>query len=149
MKRALPALAGILLAAATAAATAQDLGRLFFTPEQRAELDARRKARVPDKSAAVVTESPSTTLDGYVKRSNGKSTVFLNGEPITEGADAQRAQVIPSRDDPSRAAIEVGERGRRIPLKVGESLDRGTGEVSDVIGKGEIEINPRKTKPRK
>jgi hypothetical protein len=140
VKRALPALAGILLATAAAAASAQELGRLFFTPEQRAELDARRKARVPDRPAAVVTESPSTTLDGYVKRSNGKSTVFLNGEPITEGADAKRAQVIPSRDDPSRAAIEVGEGGRRVPLKVGESLDRGTGEVSDVIGSGEVRV---------
>ncbi|MGA7984616.1 MAG: hypothetical protein WCA01_05480 [Burkholderiales bacterium] len=147
MKRALPALAGILLAAAAASAVAQDLGRLFFTPEQRAELDARRKARVPDRPAAVVTESPSTTLDGYVMRSNGKSTVFLNGEPITEGADAKRAQVVPSRDDPSRAAIELGEGGRRIPLKVGESLDRGTGEVSDVIGKGEIKVErPRSDK---
>ncbi|MGH8745856.1 MAG: hypothetical protein ACREUK_05140, partial [Burkholderiales bacterium] len=116
MNRALPALAGILLAAASAAAAAQELGRLFFTPEQRAELDARRKARVPDKPAAVLIESPSTTFDGYVKRSDGKSTLFLNGEPVTEGADAQRAQVIPSRDDPTRAAIEVGEGGRRIPL---------------------------------
>ena len=112
MKRALPALAGILLAAAAASAVAQDLGRLFFTPEQRAELDARRTARVPDRPAAVVTESPGTTLDGYVMRSNGKSTVFLNGEPITEGADAKRAQVVPSRDDPSRATLELGEGGR-------------------------------------
>ena len=140
MKRALSALIALLLAAASAAAAAQELGRLFFTPEQRAELDARRKARVPDKPAAVLIESPSTTLDGYVKRSDGKSTVWLNGEPVTEGADARRAQVIPSREDPSRAAIEVGEGGRRVPLKVGESLDRGTGEVNDVIGKGEIKV---------
>jgi hypothetical protein len=140
VKRTLPALAGILLAAAAATAAAQDLGRLFFTPVPRAALAGGRKARVPDKAAAVVTESPNTTLDGYVKRSNGKSTIFVNGEPITEGADARRAQVIPSRDDPSRAAIEVGEGGRRIPLKVGESLDRGTGEVSDVIGNGEVRV---------
>lgn len=147
MKRTLSALVGLLLATASAAAVAQELGRLFFTPEQRAELDARRKARVPDRPAAVLIESPSTTLDGYVKRSDGKSTVFLNGEAVTEGADAKRVQVIPSRDDASRATIEVGEGGRRIPLKVGESLDRGTGEVSDVIGKGEIKVErPRSEK---
>jgi len=136
---------GLLLAAASAAAVAQQLGRLFFTPEQRAELDARRKAGVPDKPAAVLIESPSTTLDGYVKRSNGKSTVWLNGEPVTEGTDAKRAQVIPSRDDPSRATIRVGEDGRRIPIKVGETLDRGTGEVSDVIGKGEIRVERQRS----
>jgi len=145
VKRALPALAGILLLTTAAAAAAQELGRLFFTPEQRAELDARRKARVPDKPAAVLIESPSTTLDGYVKRANGKSTVFLNGEPVTEGADAKRAQVVPSRDDPSRAALELGDGGRRIPLKVGESLDRGTGEVSDVIGNGEVKVERPKS----
>jgi hypothetical protein len=147
VRRTVTALVGLLLATASAAAVAQELGRLFFTPEQRAELDARRKARVPDKPAAVLIESPSTTLDGYVKRSDGKSTLWLNGEAVTEGADAKRAQVIPSRDDPSRAAIEVGEGGRRIPLKVGESLDRDTGEVSDVIGKGEIKVErPRSDK---
>ncbi len=148
MKRTVTALFGLLLATASAASAAQELGRLFFTPEQRAELDARRKARVPDKPAAVLIESPSTTFDGYVKRSNGKSTVFLNGEPITEGADAKRVQVVPSRDDPSRAAIELGEGARCIPLKVGESLDRGTGEVSDVIGKGEVKVNGRGAKAR-
>ena len=148
MKRSLSALVALLLAAASAAAAAQQLGRLFFTPEQRAELDARRKARVPDKPAAALIESPSTTLDGYVKRSDGKSTVFLNGEAVTEGADAKRAQVIPSRDDPSRAAIEVGEGGRRIPLKVGESLDRGTGEGSDVLGQGETRGKPRGSQER-
>lgn len=148
MTRVLPVLAGIVFAAAAVAAPAQELGRLFFTPEQRAELDARRKARVPDKPAAVLLESPSTTLDGYVKRSDGQSTVWLNGEPIREGADARRAQVIPSPNDPSRATLELGESGRRIPLKVGESVDRATGEVTDVIGKGEINVErPRSGKP--
>ena len=148
MKRVFPVLAGIVFAAASTAAAAQELGRLFFTPEQRAELDAQRKARVPDKPAAALLESPSTTLDGYVKRSNGQSTVWLNGEPVTEGADARRAQVVPSPNDPSRATLTVGETGRRIPLKVGESLDRATGKVSDVIGKGEIKVErPRSGKP--
>jgi len=136
-------LAGVLLAAGATTAAAQELGRLFFTPQQRAELDARRKARVPGKPAAVVIEAPSTTLDGYVKRSHGNSTVWLNGKPVTEGADTRRAGVSPSRSDPSRASIEVSEHGRRILLKVGESLDRGTGEVRDLIGGGRITLERR------
>ena len=62
------------------AAQAQELGRLFFTPEQRSSLDARRKARIPDKPAAVVVAAPVTRLDGYVKRSAGPATVWINGE---------------------------------------------------------------------
>ena len=64
----------------------QEVGRLFFTPDQRAALDARRKARVPDKPAAVAVASPTTRVDGFVKRSRGPSTVWVNGEPLPEGA---------------------------------------------------------------
>jgi hypothetical protein len=115
------------------AAISQEMGRLFFTPEQRAGLDARRKARVPDKPAAVVVSSPTTKLDGYVKRSGGTSTVWINGEPLPEGAgDAPRIG--------PRVSIPVGEGGPRAALRPGEVLDRGTGEVRDVIGDGEIRI---------
>jgi hypothetical protein len=119
---------------------AQDaLGRLFFTPEQREALDARRKARVPDKPAAApVVASPTTRLDGYVQRSGGRSTVFINGEPVPEGsADAPR--IDPAHRD-GRVPVTVGE-GARIPLKPGEVLDRGSGDVRDVIGDGEIRVH--------
>ena len=54
--------AGLLLSCSV---QAQELGRLFFTPEQRAALDARRRARVPDKPAAVpIVASPTTRVDG-------------------------------------------------------------------------------------
>ena len=114
-------------------AFAQDLGRLFFTPEQRAALDARRKARVPDKPAAAVVASPTTRVDGFVKRSSGPSTVWVNGEPLPEGSgDAPRIG--------PRVSVPLGEAGRRANLRPGETLDRGTGEVRDVIGDGEIRI---------
>lgn len=118
-------------------AQAQELGRLFFTPQQRADLDARRKARVPDKPAAAAVASPVTRLDGYVKRSGGPSTVWINGESITEGgADAPRIDRGPSES----VTIGVGEGGGRVRMKPGESLDRGNGEVHDVIGDGEIQV---------
>ena len=115
------------------ASASQEVGRLFFTPEQRAALDARRRARVPDKAAAVVVASPTTKLDGYVKRSGGPSTVWVNGEPLPEGAgDAPRIG--------PRVSISVGEGGRRATLRPGEAIDRDTGEVRDVLGDGEIRI---------
>lgn len=117
---------------------ADELGRLFFTPEQRAELDARRRARVPDRPAAAVVASPTTKLDGYVKRSTGPSTVWVNGEPLPAGPGE------PARIGP-KVSIPVGDGGRRAALKPGEELDRSTGEVRDVIGDGEIAVNP----PRK
>ena len=121
-------------------ARAQEIGRLFFTPQQRADLDARRKARVPDKPAAAAVASPVTRLDGYVKRSGAPSTVWINGESVTEGSpDAPRIDRGPS----GSVSIGVGEGGGRVRMKPGESLDRGNGEVHDVLGDGEIRIRRR------
>ena len=136
--------AGIVLAGAPNA-DAQELGRLFFTPEQRAALDARRKARVPDKPAAApVTESPVTRVNGAVRRAGGKSTVWVNGEMIPEDAQAEGARVTPRSPNPARVSIPSGENAPPRDLRVGESLDRGSGEVRDLIGEGEIRIGPRR-----
>ena len=106
---------------------AQDLGRLFFTPEQRAALDARRKARVPDKPAAApLVLSPTTRLDGYVRRSDGRSTVWVNGASVDD--------TRPQAD--GRVSVGVGDSRARVRLKPGEVLDRSSGEVTDLIGPG-------------
>jgi len=119
-------------------AAAQELGRLFFTPEQRAALDARRAARLPDKPAAVA-ESPTTRVDGYVKRSSGKSTVWVDGEAMPDGLQLEGLR-LQRGNDPTRVTVTIGEDGRRIVVRVGETLDRATGEVKDVIGDGEVRI---------
>jgi hypothetical protein len=111
----------------------QQLGRLFFTDEQRAALDARRKARVPDTpSAAPVVASPTTRLDGFVTRSGGPTTVWVNGEAAPESV---------VRSGGRSAAVRAGEGGARVELKPGQVLDRSSGEVRDVIGDGEIRIH--------
>ena len=139
-----------LAAAGTSSAQAQELGRLFFTPEQRAALDARRKARVPDKPAAVpVTESPVTRVNGAVQRGGGRSTVWVNGEMIQEDAQPDNARVLPRGPKPGGVSVPAGEGSRRYDMRVGESLDRGSGEVRDVIGEGEIKIGPRRATPTK
>ena len=144
---AIAVLLGSLLGAASAGA--QELGRLFFTPEQRAALDARRKARVPDKPAATPqAESPVTRINGTVQRSGGKSTVWVNGEALPEGAQAGGPQVAPRTAEQGRVSIPAGEGAQRYDLRVGESLDRGSGEVKDVLGEGEIRIGPQRAKPR-
>ena len=123
---------------------AQEFGRLFFTPEQRAALDARRKARIPDKPAASAVASPTTRMDGYVKRSGGPSTVFLNGEPILETSQPDSPR-LPRGKGEDKVSIPVGDGGVRVPLKPGEVLDSGSGEVYDGLGGGEIRV--RRARP--
>ena len=145
------ALVAVAIALAGAgSAQAQELGRLFFTPEQRAALDARRKARVPDKPAATpVTESPVTRVNGAVQRGSGKSTVWVNGEMIPEDVQPDGARLTPRSPKPGSVSIPEGENAPRRELRVGESLDRGSGEVRDVIGEGEIRIGPNRSATKK
>ena len=131
----------LAIAVALPARAADPLGRLFFTPAQRAALDARRKARVPDKPAAAMGVSPVTRIDGFVKRSHGPSTVWMNGESVSEGSPEAPRIESPEHGE-GAVSISVDESGRRVRLKPGESLDRGNGEVKDVIGDGEIQVRP-------
>jgi hypothetical protein len=126
----------VLCAAFSQALCAQEVGRLFFTPEQRGALDARRRARVPDKPApAPLVVSPTTRLDGFVRRSDGKSTVWVNGDT----ADDSRLL------NDGRVSVSAGDGDPRVPLKPGEVLDRDSGEVTDVLGpRGHIGIRQEK-----
>ena len=119
MKRAVLLL--LLLAAGTTLAgraEAQQLGRLFFTPQERAALDAQRRARVPDKPAASAP-SPVTRIDGRMQRKGQPATVWVNGEAVREGSESQTP-------------------GRRP--NVGGTVNQGTGEVRDVI-RGRIQVH--------
>jgi hypothetical protein len=76
-------------AATTTAASAPaspTLGRLFTTPAERAELDRRRRGEgLPVTLAPRATPTPTPpaprVVTGIVARSDGKSTVWVNGEP--------------------------------------------------------------------
>ena len=144
-------LAGLLGATFATNAGAQELGRLFFTPEQRAALDARRKARVPDKPAAAAqVESPITRINGAVQRGGGKSTVWVNGEAVPESAPSGSSPLVtPRAAGGGRVTLPAGEGVRRYDLRVGESLDRGSGEVRDVLGDGEVKVNAGRAAPAK
>ena len=139
MRRAIASGVLCVLAAAAGPAGAQPLGRLFFTPEQRDALDARRKARLPDKPAAAAPLR-STRVDGYVLRSGGKSTVWVNGEAITEGSRADEVRAFVRGGAPGRASVSVGESRQRVELKIGATLDHGSGEARDLIGEGKIRV---------
>lgn len=120
-----------LMPALTPAAAA-DLGRLFLTPQQRSELDRRRANNIQE---SIVTQVSRVTVEGRVARSNGKDTTWLNGAPQY---DSPRAR------DPARVLIQQGEQEGSISVKVGETLDRVSGDVSNGLGGGTIAVGPRK-----
>src|SRR2546427_9975596 len=70
---------GFLLALAAGPAAAQGiLGRLFFTEQQRQDLDRRRQANIQE--TAVGVES-FVTVNGQGSRPSGRSTTWINRVP--------------------------------------------------------------------
>ena len=149
MMRALAILCAALSALASASVSAEELGRLVLTPEQREALDARRRARLPDKPAAAASASPTTRVDGYVQRSGGRSTVWVNGQSIAEDATDASARI--ARGAPG-VSLRLGEDGRDVRTQVGQSIDTLTGDVKDPLGDGQVRVKrpapPRDARPK-
>ena len=135
------------IASLPSATHAQSLGRLFLTPAQRTALDVRRASRVPDKPAAVVVESPTARVDGQVVRSGGRSTVWVNGVAVREGAQSEGLRVVPAAGGAGSVTLAVGESDRQVDLKVGDSMNRDTGELHHMLGEGEVGISGRSKQP--
>jgi len=122
-----------LLLLGTGPAAAQEiLGRLFFTEQQRQDLDRRRQANI--RETAVVVES-TVTVNGQVSRSSGRSTTWINGVP-QESARRPR--------DPARVTLPGGEGAPSVNLKIGQTLDKIRGEIRDPVAGGSIATPPEK-----
>jgi hypothetical protein len=124
-------LAAVLRAplAAAAEGPAQGLGRLFFTPQQRQDLDRRRAANIQE-TAAVVQES-TLTVEGQVSRSSGKTTTWINRVPQH---DTHRGA------DPAQVTLPTAEGQPEVTLKVGQTHDNVRGEVRDGLGGGQLKV---------
>ena len=63
------------------AAPPTEPGRLFYTPAQRAQLEAARARNVTQVGQASSTAAAPVRFDGMVMRSDGSSTRWVNGRP--------------------------------------------------------------------
>ena len=127
----------------SAEALAQGLGRLFLTPDQRAQLDLARVKRdqrpLANNDATPITAPPArqgpatVTFNGSVQRSDGKSTVWINGRPVNErnlhGNEADVNVLGVARD--GALSITIPQARRTASLKVGQQLDVISGRVEE------------------
>lgn len=70
----------LLLLASGAAAAAEELGTLFTTVEERARLDRMRRGEAVEPGAPSAPRMRELT--GYVKRSDGLGTLWIDGVPV-------------------------------------------------------------------
>ena len=115
-------------------AAAEPLGRLFFTPERRAQLERQRQYNIQETRTI---QGGTMRLDGIVQRSSGRTTIWVNGVPQNEHSDSAGVAVkLPPRDA-NKAELTTGDEPA-AQLRVGEAINRGTRETSDPLGGGKI-----------
>lgn len=100
----------------------EPLGRLFLTPQQRAALDRQRLLN-PGFSPNVVDSEASQTINGEIRRGNGRTTRWINGQVVWD--DAAPAPRVP----------------------VGDTFHPGTGEHESLLGGGRIIVKPSPGQP--
>lgn len=129
---------GLLLVLAQGAASPAwgaeaDLGRLFYTPEERRKLDHLRSLGGPEVS---LEARPGLRLDGVVRHPDGRITTWINGQQAAPG------RVQPGTS-PGRARL-ITESGRSVPLQVGDSLPAGSPTPDPLLGDGQARRDPRR-----
>ena len=128
-------LAGLAAFMPANAADTLELGRLFFTPDRRIALERQRTFNVQE---AQTLQGTTMSLDGVVYRSSGKATVWINRQAQTENDSSRTgvsAAVAPGA--PGSARLAPGEEAP-TQLKVGETINRATGERNTRLGGGVV-----------
>lgn len=139
---AVAAVAASLAPSSATAADAAPVGRLFFSPAERGELERRRfapapppepvaRAAPPAVSAAPAPTPERVTVNGHVTRSgSNRTTTWVNGAPRH---DAYRTNA-------ESLNVPIREGGPRVALRVGETYDEADRKRSDVVSAGSVKV---------
>lgn len=141
-------LAALLLAtqvAMTGPLAAQELGRLFFTPEQRAALDKARFAPEKQQPEPRVAEAKQQApepppppvgafrVEGLVVRSAGPNTAWVDGHQVLrKGRTFKGVAVDPGAAGARGVTVRMpGEEGE-VPLKPGQTFDPASARITEL-----------------
>ena len=123
------------------AASEDSLGRLFTTPAERASLDHLRQTKKvevleadkPTETEAAPTVPSSISVQGYVKRSDGKKgTVWVNQTPMQENSGTDEVQVGKLRSDGNQVQLKLPANGKSLNLKAGQVYVPETDSISEI-----------------
>lgn len=109
---------------------AEPLGRLFFSPDERAMLDQQRQKGGGDLPSILDTPTEHITLNGLVRRSSGKTTVWINRLPQHENENPQGV-VIRQEKTAKPSAVLLLPSGKQVQLKAGQTLDIARDKVRE------------------
>lgn len=119
-------------------AQADTLGRLFFTPEQRSQLEklgARNVSRAAKMGSTLERKSKQPgaekiysvlTINGIVQKHGGPRTVWVNG--VAQNADSSRERA------PESHVVTLPGKKQPVRIKVGQKLLLGKSVQSKAQG---------------
>jgi hypothetical protein len=127
--------AGAPAPSAAARAAPPPLGRLFFSPSERAQLDIARLQRKPATAAAPeALEAPPApqivTYGGIVRRSDGRRMLWLNNRLVDE-KEALAGLSLKGKVKPNGAVTLQSESGESVEVKVGQTVELYSGKVAE------------------
>jgi hypothetical protein len=116
-------------AALPALAADSATGRIFFTPEQRVQLDMLREKKA---IASQIRDEPipeTVTFNGIVRSSDGKTTVWLNNEVLSEPDLRNKQSIVGSISKNGQVTLQAPQAA--VELKVGQSATLFSGKVDE------------------
>jgi len=132
----------------SAQAAPDDFGRLFSSPGERKRLDILRQNQklivvtpqknMPSVPAANELQEP-ITLQGYVKRSDGSTTLWVNNKPVQENSAQDNVEIgrlsqqkNSARPGSDSLSVRVPATGKRLQLKAGQVYEPDTNRVREL-----------------
>jgi hypothetical protein len=149
---------GFFLISFAQSTSAETLGRLFTTPAERARLEQLRhvppveekqaeKEQEPTALPTEPVEIPNITVQGYVTRSDGSNTAWVNGQNSLDGDLESQHIRVPTRGiQGGRVSVQLPEGGRSVRLRPGETFSPSASRVTDSYQKP-VESAEMPTKP--
>lgn len=110
----------------------EKLGRLFFTPQQRIQLEQLENK---PKGEAEIIISDKLIVNGIVQRNGGSRVVWINGIPQSRGSSNG---ISIERDiEPDSVSVKILGADNTIRLKVGQSINLDSTELGNTnFGQG-------------
>jgi hypothetical protein len=130
------------------AAAEDDFGRLFSSQAERKKLDILRKNQKliiasPQQSARLepaADELPEpVTLQGYVKRSDGSTTLWINNKTVQENSIQDDVEIgrlsklnNSAKNGSDSLSVRIPATGKSVRLKAGQVYEPETGRIVEL-----------------
>ncbi|MBD8526003.1 hypothetical protein [Pseudomarimonas arenosa] len=125
----------------------EQLGRLFFSPEQRTDIERTRSQPIDSAAGGsqsevpVLTEAPPALIrfDGIAHRPQRSAVIWINGRALEEESALYRYRLHID----AGALVLTDQTGQRFRLSVGQLFDMDRGAILDTVPPNAVEVARR------